>query len=319
MRFTPTPAHRTVVKYPLLVTLLTVALLGSLAAGMPGADAATSTAVGHPNFTAISFADRRDGWVAAVAANGSSMLHTTDGGRTWMRYPVNFDVRQMQFINARQGWAIGSTPRVCGTPRTLCHSVIAATDDGGRHWVWQRQSPGCGQASSLDFADAVHGWAVESNWSCVTRPSQPVVSRVIRTDDGGRIWRVVLSPAAAAGSVHFGDRLQGWFAAGGIGTNHCFTTVFHSADGGLSWTRQFRVSGYCSPSVDFVNDVDGWLLVTNWGMCSMGGCYDNRLYRTHDGGRHWNLAQSARLPEPRVPALWSGPSGFLGTVLFVTP
>jgi photosystem II stability/assembly factor-like uncharacterized protein len=158
---------------------------------------------------------------------------------------------------------------------------------------------------------------VERNWSCLRRPSQRAISRVVRTVDGGRTWHVVFTQPTAAASVHFGDALHGWLAIGGIGTNHCWTTVFHTADGGLNWTRQFQVRGYCSASIDFVDDLHGWLLATNWGMCSMGGCYDNRLYRSQDGGQTWTLEQ--RASRPHLPAIWSGPSGFLGAILFVTP
>lgn len=272
----------------------------------------------HLQFIAVSFADTRNGWVAAYSPRQNYMLHSTDSGHTWLRYPVDFEARQMQFIDARRGWAIGFSPVGCSGPRNPCQGVISATLDGGRSWAWWRQFPRCWQPSSLDFIDSADGWAVESDGLCPTRPSQQPVSRLVRTVDGGHTWHVLLTSPGGSGSVHFGDRRHGWFAAGGGGTSNCSTTVVRTVDGGKRWTRQFRVGGYCLASVDFVNDHSGWLLATNLGMCSMGGCYDNRLYHSQDGGRHWRQEQRGRLPELRPQTLWSGPSGFLGPALFVT-
>lgn len=265
----------------------------------------------------LSFANARDGWVVASAGQKHAELRTVNGGHTWTRQALPFGVTQMQFINARRGWAIVSVPQGCVGPHPPCHTGIAYTVTGGRTWVWTHHAPSCWQTSSLDFANARDGWAVEGNWECLTRPSQRAVTCVIRTVDGGRSWHVVLSVPVASGSVHFGSQTQGWFAVSSEGSIHCAASVFHTVDGGQTWTHQFTVPHYCDASVDFVDARHGWLLATNRGMCSMGGCYDNRLYHMVDGGQHWRVEQRARLPS--VPALWSGPSGFLGSVLFVTP
>jgi len=305
----------------LVLAVLPLGLFGAHLSGSRVAPMAQRSSVHSQQlqFISVSFADSRNGWVAAFTPDQNYTLHTTNSGHTWARYPVAFEARQMQFIDARRGWAIGFAPRNCSGPRTPCGGVIAATLDGGQSWAWQGRFPRCWQPTSLDFANSADGWAVEGNGRCLTRPSQQPVSRLVRTVDSGRTWRVVLTAPGGSGSVHFGDPLHGWFATGGFGTSDCSTTVIHTVDGGKTWTPQFRVGGYCAASVDFVNDDNGWLLATKLGMCSMGGCYDNRLYHSQDGGRHWNQEQPARLPGSRMPALWSGRSGFLGSVVFVSP
>jgi len=56
----------------------------------------TLGSIGKP-FTpaaAMSFTDTNNGWVITVAdaqGNGSQLLHTTDGGRTWQ--PINYSIQ----------------------------------------------------------------------------------------------------------------------------------------------------------------------------------------------------------------------------------
>jgi hypothetical protein len=61
-------------------------------------------------------------------------------------------------------------------------------------------------------------------------------------------------------------------------------------------------------AVSFGNAQDGWAAA----QLNQQGY----ILHTHDGGRHWALEQSATLPSRH---LWSGPSGFLGAPVFVTP
>jgi len=68
----------------------------------------------------------RHTWVAG--APGTRVFHTANGGRTWTAHDTGhrLPIRDLTFINARQGWAVGAL------------GAILATRDGGRTWHRQR-------------------------------------------------------------------------------------------------------------------------------------------------------------------------------------
>ena len=80
---------------------------------------------GSPNWD---FGDRNHGWVTW----GDALRATGDGGRTWRTIgpnPGGQAVGQLDFVNARTGWSLGTS---AGTP-------LRRTADGGHTWV--RLSP----------------------------------------------------------------------------------------------------------------------------------------------------------------------------------
>lgn len=260
-------------------------------------------------YTAVSFRSASDGW---VAASGGVILRTTDGGRVWTRYSVPFVADHLQFIGRQTGWASGVAPVGCGGRAQPCHGVIEHTSDGGRRWTTIRDAGPCGQVSSLQFATALAGWALESNAAC---GAQRLLFRVIRTTNGGSTWRVVFSPREELESLKFVDARNGWAVMRRVQPGGCAAVVLRTSDGGRSWRRQFHIALYCQARVDAIDRRQAWLLATNEATCSMGGCTNNRLYLTVDGGRHWTLKQPAtRRGVPR----WSGRGGFLSSPLFVT-
>lgn len=78
------------------------------------------------------------------------ILHTTDGGDTWM--PQNSNCRYwleaVAFVDAKNGWAVGEA------------GCIIRTRDGGA--TWQVQESGTRKwLYSISFSDGENGWAVE--------------------------------------------------------------------------------------------------------------------------------------------------------------
>ncbi len=106
----------------LVLAVLPLGLFGAHLSGSRVAPMAQRSSVHSQQlqFISVSFADSRNGWVAAFTPDQNYTLHTTNSGHTWARYPVAFEARQMQFIDARRGWAIGFAPRNCSGPRTPC-------------------------------------------------------------------------------------------------------------------------------------------------------------------------------------------------------
>ncbi|HEV3309513.1 MAG TPA: hypothetical protein VG815_03225 [Chloroflexota bacterium] len=275
----------------------------------------------HAFLTAISFSSGQDGWVAGHTMSHGYIFHTTNSGKSWTRRTVGWAAEQLQFINASDGWAVVENPARCGAgtspPRTACLWAIVSTHDAGNSWALQLNGGACWQISSMDFITNQEGWAIESNSPCI-HGNQKVKTKIVVTTNGGGTWQIAFQPSQRVTSVHFGAPLNGWAAADGLTggkVDHCKTIMYDKSDRGQTWGEQLFVSGYCSGQVDFVNARDGWLFVTNVGACSMNGCFDNRLYRTTNGGNQWTIEQQTHAGKP----LWSGSCGFLQQPHFTGP
>jgi photosystem II stability/assembly factor-like uncharacterized protein len=165
----------------------------------------------------IHFVDERRGW--AVGAN-ETVLHTRDGGQTWQRQTadnwrrpgfVRERLRAVTFVDPERGWAVGG------------HGTILHTSDGGKHWQRQKlplddETADLLELRDVHFVDSQAGWAVGE-----------IGSVVLRTEDGGRNWK--LAPTGFRGGlfgVRAADRQHVW-AVGEKGAR------LASFDGGETW------------------------------------------------------------------------------------
>jgi len=78
-----------------------------------------------------------DVWIAG--SPGTVVLHTDDAGKTWqvMRSGQPVTIRDLTFVNAMQGWAVGDL------------GLILRTDDGGN--TWERQGHGAIRLAMVGF------------------------------------------------------------------------------------------------------------------------------------------------------------------------
>jgi photosystem II stability/assembly factor-like uncharacterized protein len=90
---------------------------------------------------------------------------------------------------------------------------------------------------------------------------------ILRTDDGGRSWRQLLSGTGTSlHSIAFSTRLSGW-AVGDDGT------ILHTADGGANWRSQTIGTGARLQRVIFISEEQGWVVGA-----------DGLILATRDGG-----------------------------------
>lgn len=172
--------------------------------------------------------------VAWVSGDEGGVWRTKDGGVTWkdVRPDTGDKVllfRDVEAVSAAEAQVLAIGPRG--------QSRIYQTADGGKTWTMSFQNTE--KRAFYDcfsmFDDGMHGLAM----------SDPVNGkfRVIRTEDGGATWTKVPSagmPKAKDGEFGFaasgtclvthGDQ-DAWIATGGTASR-----VFHSADGGLTWS-----------------------------------------------------------------------------------
>jgi photosystem II stability/assembly factor-like uncharacterized protein len=168
--------------------------------------------------------------VAWASGTGGTWLRTGDGGATWIAGMVagaeTLDFRDLHAVDANTVYLMSIGPGE--------QSRIYRTSDAGLHWRLLFTNPDSkGFFDALAFWDATHGIvlgdAVEGHMAVFT------------TEDGGERWTRRETPPALEGEGAFaasGTCLiahgtgEAWFGTGGRGA----ARVFHSTDGGRSWT-----------------------------------------------------------------------------------
>lgn len=221
-------------------------------------------------FYDLAFGDASRG--AAVGETSSAwdfsgrtlVWRTSDGGTTWRPAAVTgttAPLAEVDYGDATHAWAVGRW------------GTVIATVDGGTTWTTQSTPP---EVSGIDltgvsFVDHLRGWAVGTN-------VEDGESFIIKTTDGGTTWSLVdVIGASYLFTCDFVDANNGW-AAGSTGT------VWHTSDGGATWSPQALPQATWKTEVcdlDFVNGTQGWL-VTNEG----------RIYATSTGGASWSVQKT---------------------------
>src|SRR6266542_2489418 len=158
------------------------------------------------NLTDIAFANRQSGWV--VGWHGI-IYHTANAGITWQKQTsgADIDLKQVVFVDAEHGWAMGA-------------DMLVATTDGGQTW----NSIGGPKLSlqSIAFVNVQTGWG--------TLVDEQNSSKLARTNDGGATWITQSTPTPFVwDSVLFLNENEGWVSGRGI---------IHTSDRGQSWHYQ---------------------------------------------------------------------------------
>ncbi|HTX92489.1 MAG TPA: hypothetical protein VMC09_14855 [Anaerolineales bacterium] len=124
--------------------------------------------------------------------------------------------------------------------------------------------------SSLDMLDVNNGWAMSD-------------SAVLRTTDGGTTWYNATPSGLSGAPVEssFLDAATAW--VGVAGADPTTGTLYHTADGGVTWTSVAVPFG--GGSIHFVDATHGWELVgLNAGMSHEAVA----IFRSSDGGATWS-------------------------------
>jgi photosystem II stability/assembly factor-like uncharacterized protein len=214
--------------------------------------------------------------------NGSELVRTTDGGRTWTDVTPPAAAARLSLpyvynpvLLARDGehaWLAICCAGGTATSAGMLTEVFS-TSDGGRTWTESGplHGPAYGGPASLSFTGPDDGWLLLTTYAgtdlALTR-----FGRLYRTGDGGRHWALVAAdvPASCDPSLTVATTSVAWIACG-----HGLLLV--SRDGGTHWTpRPLPRSAWGFPQ--FTGQI-GYALA---GPAS--GLY---LLVTHDLGRTW--------------------------------
>lgn len=270
------------------VALLALVLVGGCAKPAPPPPNSAPTpqqfAKADPSITRgatgaiLFFLNNRLGWTAVNLEThqppAGAILHTSDGGQTWIQLnsPGLVVIRQLAFADAQHGWTLVSSD--AGNNRTLC--AIMATGDGGQTWnqQWSQEMTQDGRQYRLQILSDKDGFALLGDI-------------FLATADGGLHW-IQRSSGQTMESFSFTDRLSGW----ATGAN----SIWHTADGGISWTKQWTVPDkiksefiYSTGMISFVSPTSGWALFQ--GDAAMSKTTKLVLY-TDDGGSNWSTTST---------------------------
>ncbi len=112
----------------------------------------------------VKFADVLNGW----AIGDKSVIHTSDGGKTWQRQNIPEDTYffGIDVLSPKEAWVVGS------------YGVILHTIDGGKNWSQVKLSPEYEDhwLNSVKFVNSNKGWIVGNE------------GVIFFTNDGGKSW-----------------------------------------------------------------------------------------------------------------------------------
>ncbi len=236
----------------------------------------------------IEWVNGQEGWI--VGSNGL-ILHTADSGRTWQRQESRTikSLRMVSFVDTRHGWAVGGS------------GTILHTADGGATWAAQK-SDTTDDLLCIKFIDQNRGFAggvfatfLVTNdggktWekpSVLTEEEEPIIPENISLEEKMKLLKEefeaeeeleeeetleVADPMI--NSIFFLDAQKGWIACeAGV--------IWHTADGGATWSKQNSGTPEDLFSIYFRNPQEGWATGLN-----------GVLVHTADGGSSWQVQDS---------------------------
>lgn len=257
----------------------------------------------------VCFLTDQIGWVAGGDSKAYSgldegvLLATGDGGRKWQRLGRESlsALSYVKFFGPDEGVVVGQ-------PTPLSPSGIYKTEDEGHTWVGiQGETPQAWKASC--FLDPEMGLVAGANGRVSLMGGEQVIQSqlvpqgvrsirsiavnrgqagwiagdgglVLKSDNGGVVWEA--PPTALPEELRTGMDFRAAEVRGG----HVWlagspgSVIWHSADGGKSWSK--RATGQTAPlnAIRFTNDQQG-LAVGALGV----------IIRTEDGGKTWKAAR----------------------------
>ena len=240
----------------------------------------------------------------AYATDSGRVVRTTDGGKTWNQ-AYSYPTPDGNWTSA--GIDVTTCYGVHFDPFDARHMFISYTDIG----LWASDTAGASWYSAtragvphqwvnttywMEFDPNVRGrmWAAMSGTHDLPRPKMwrraspdSYVGGVVRSDDGGRTWRVQNNGMPQTAATHILRDPAGALYVTGFGRG-----VFKSTDGGEHWSlKNAGIAGEQPFAWRTVRDSRGALYLIVARRSDDGGygnAGDGALYRSTDGAEHWS-------------------------------
>lgn len=266
----------------------------------------------------VYFVDASHGF---IAGDDGFFMRTVNGGISWTSMNCYSEVREMKFIDETTGFAIASeflgTGHLVKTTNAGSSWFPVGMDDiesyafvddntvigtGGMGRLLKSTNAGVTSSnytSSVTYADFVDIHFP----STATGYAIGYMGEIVKTDDAGENWQLL--PQGPA------QRLNGvWFTSNTNGFVSGDSSLYTTADGGITWSKLPIVFPGWMTEIFFVNSEIGYLI----------GEGDGLIYKTTDGGTSWNLLYQDELHWPRSIYFVNPDTGYvaLGTSILKT-
>jgi photosystem II stability/assembly factor-like uncharacterized protein len=250
----------------------------------------------------------QDGWVTSE----DRVFRTSDSGRIWKdvspQKPSGGEFSSSFFLSASSGWVLTAAYDEATDTHRLS---IAATTDGGVTWTTSRVAPQglrpemlLAGATSIYFADALHGWIDAS----MVTSSAAHGGIVFATQDGGKSWS--LQWVGSGGEIRFSSLKDGWLVSPE------WDELWSTNDGGETWQQPTlpAVNGHPSENASyslpiFADAMHAYLPVVFSG--AEGSPSTLVLFQSADAGRSWRPGPTLDDFDDVPTAIFSSSSGFL--------
>ena len=201
--------------------------------------------------------NQKQAWL--VGRNGL-ILHTTDGGKTWIKKEINtenpVDFLRVYFRGNKLGFITGTSLARRGG------AILFITQDGGS--TWESIIPGVrSYLTGIWMIDNQVGFMVGAN------------NAYLQTTDGGKTWKGKAERVAAGETrqnlwaISFSSPTKGWI----VGS---YGSIQHTVDGGQNWEDQDSGVSNNLKAIAFVNEKTGWI-----------AGQEGVILHTNDGGITW--------------------------------
>jgi photosystem II stability/assembly factor-like uncharacterized protein len=295
--------------------------------------------------TGSNFVDADHGWALSVSGGNepiSSVLETSDGGRQW-KLVRQFPDQELGGLYAQSRSSCALIGSVLGSAATLPQSpqyvtTLATTTDGGTHWttahIGVSVSPEvvAGSGASLCavgqgiLTSANHGatWQAQSSgqlyWLqdgvALTSSDLWAVDQdgaLLHSTDGAT-WSEQTSPlrwSQQLSALSFPDANDGWL----VGATNSIAespsgVIFHTDDGGTTWSPQSSVLAGELTGVQFADANDGWAISDM--PFGFGSGANAAIERTTDGGAAWAAEQVPNNPGLTAISFTDDTTGWVG-------
>jgi len=214
------------------------------------------------DLVAVHFTSSTKGW---IAGDDGFLASTTDGGKTWTKYPLNAteDINEIYFRNEDNGYLVAGRK-------------MFITRDAGKTWretrIYRTGEFGAGTPEflSIRFSDKKRGYVIGSVLRRVRDEEIVVDSLLMRTEDEGETWQRIKVPTKTElFHLDFSGNSHGWIV-GDSGV------ILSTTDEGRTWTKQTSTTSMPLYNVDFRDDNDGYIVGKS-----------GTILRTENGGGTW--------------------------------
>ena len=213
--------------------------------------------------------DNLHGWV--VCLDTTLILHTTDGGQTWVPQAVPPDTIARRIFDVTcyddtYAWTTGK--------HNLHAAEILATTNGGS--LWERQIAGFSKyGTRIEFLNQDYGIAVGGDGA------------LARTTDGGGFWDQIFTDwyQAEYYGVSIVNQNDSWICAGwpdSLATGQGY--IIWTEDGGLTWDT---LNGYHAPGYEDFFDIHMFNVFEGIVVGGYEDTYEPIIWKTSDGGETW--------------------------------